>query len=209
MARRAAARASIRPRCSSTCCRRTTAGLPLHPVLELRRRQPRCVWRDARPPRHDLRPRRRWSPCGPDLRRQLPDLRALPLGPRPLARPYGGRPRGGAAHERDGGSRRSRRPWRPSPGQAGRHQRHRLRSPPLRDARHGLRPPRRWQTAPAGRPGLPRHDRRRRDHLPRMASPPARCPGGSSGEVVPTTASTDEPTLAFTHAAASPRKESA
>ena len=44
--------------------------------------------------------------------------------------------------------------------------RHRLRGAGVRAARHGLRPARRGQAAAAGRPRLPRHHGRRRDHVP-------------------------------------------
>ena len=45
---------------------------------------------------------------GPDRRRELPDLLALALGPRPLARPHAGGPGGRAAHEQHGAGRRPR-----------------------------------------------------------------------------------------------------
>ena len=69
--------------------------------------EPRRLRRDARPPRHALRAGRRRRPRGHHLRRQLPDLRALPLGPRPLARPHGRGLGGGALTERDRPRRRA------------------------------------------------------------------------------------------------------
>ena len=153
--------------------------LPLHPVLQLRRREPGRLRRDAGPPPHRVRPGRRGGPCGPHFRRQLPDLRALALGARPLPRPHGGGPGRGATDQRHGAGRGPPRPGGHRSGHAGGHQRHRLRGVGVRAARHGLRPARRGQAAPAGRPRLPRHHGGRGDHVPRRRA--HRCPPGAPG----------------------------
>ena len=75
----------------------------LRAVPQLRRRQPRRDPRDARPPVHRARPVRRWRPRRHDLRRQLPDLPAHPLGSRPCSRwPVRTRMAREPAHPRDG-----------------------------------------------------------------------------------------------------------
>ena len=59
------------------------------------------------------------------------------------------------------------RPGGHRPRHAGGHQRHRLRGAGVCAARHGLRPARRGQAAPARRRRLPRHHGGRGDHVPR------------------------------------------
>ena len=89
-ARRGAA-ASTRPSSRSTCWPRTTARSflsprsPTTPTANL----DACGEMLAHP-RHRARPRRRRRPRRHHLRRQLPDLRALALGPRPRPRPPAG-----------------------------------------------------------------------------------------------------------------------
>ncbi len=56
------------------------------PFLNYAGRQPRRHPRDAGPSEHGARPLRRWRPRRHDLRRQLPDVPAHPLGARPQAR---------------------------------------------------------------------------------------------------------------------------
>ena len=73
------------------------ARLSLHPVLELRRGEPRRLRRDVAPPRHRLRTGRRRCARGPDRRCQLPHLVPVALGPRSLARPHAGGPGGATA----------------------------------------------------------------------------------------------------------------
>ena len=78
------------------------AALPLHALLQLRRREPRRLRRDAGASRHRLRPGRRRGARGPHRRRQLPHLLPVALGPRPRPRPHAGRPGRRAADQLDG-----------------------------------------------------------------------------------------------------------
>ncbi len=94
--------------------------LPLHAVLQLCRREPRCLRRNARPPPHRVRPRRRRGSRRPHFRCQLPDVRALALGPRPRPRPHGGGPGRGAIDQRHGPRRRASSTGASSPQACGR-----------------------------------------------------------------------------------------
>ena len=98
----------------------------LYPVPELPDGDLEAVRRDARRPGHDPGPERRRRPRRHDLRRQLPDLPAHPLGARPRRRPPRRsstwcspvprhRPRGRPGRPRRAGPRLPGRPQRRRP----------------------------------------------------------------------------------------------
>ena len=152
--------------------------LPLHPVLQLRRREPRRLRRDARPSPHHLRPGRRRRPRRASSPTPASRPTRSPTGP--ATAPTAACPwarsceqltsaTAGAVGLHDRGVLAA--------GHAGRPQRHRLRPPGLRGAGHGLRPARRAAsgscrapaaTAPPSWPGRSRTG---------TGSPPAPCPG--------------------------------
>ena len=102
-------------------------GDALPAVAELRRRHARRRRRAARPPVVGRRPLRRRGPRRHDLRRQLPDLAAAVVGPRPPERPAADRAARAQADPGDGRDGRPARPRPAGPGPPRRRQRHRLR----------------------------------------------------------------------------------
>ncbi len=88
-------------------------------------------------PQHGRRARRRRCARRHDLRRELPDDAADPLGARPRSRPARAAVRGATPHERDGAHGRPARPRRARARLPRRRERDRLRAPhraPTRDA---------------------------------------------------------------------------
>ena len=179
---------------------RRRQGDALPAVAELRQRHARRRRRAARPPVIGRRAVRRRRPRRHDLRRQLPDLAAAVVGPRPPERPPAGR---AARAQADPGDGRDGRPARPRPARTRlprRRQRHRLRRPAPAHAGVRLRPAgRRPPPPPAGR-RLPPHVRRRhRD--PRRRRVDRRHPG-PPGPRRPARADAPEPSTVLRFAVA-------
>ena len=141
-----------------------------------------AVARDARPPPHRPRARRRRRPRRHDLRRQLPDHAARRTGAA-TARAARASTLPLLVHRQCRGHGRDGRPARPRRARArlpGRRQRHRLRPP------RALRRPAMVYDLPAGgkrlvqrADGYVAHDRAAASRSTPTASPPARCRAGS------------------------------
>ena len=153
----------------------------LRALLQLRRRRPRCLRRDARPPRHALRARATAAPTSGIISDASFPTYALSHWARD--RSHGRMAVGSVVERLTSANARAvglHGPRRPGRGHAGGPQRHRLRPPGLRGAGDGLRPARRRQAVAPALPWLPRHDRRPATSRTATASRPAPCPGGWS-----------------------------